>query len=283
MVVTGSELLGFLLLGLAAGTLGALVGIGGGVIVVPALILVFGFEAHIAIATSLLAIVGTSVTAGAQPSPANLRIGTSLELTSILGGMAGALIATAIAPQLLSILLGILLAATAALLIRRGEGHGVGHPQTDAEAAKETRRPGRLGGTYVDARTGTQQDYEARRVPTGSAIAFGAGAISGVLGVGGGFLKVPTLNVVMGLPLKVSAATSNFMVGITALGSLAIYVARGYLYPYAAAPVVLGGMVGAIAGMHMQRRSSPTLLRTVLAVVLMFVSAQLLLTGVHAS
>jgi uncharacterized membrane protein YfcA len=285
MTLTDPQLLELLALGLGAGTLGALVGIGGGVVVVPALLLVFGFDVRIAVATSLLAVVGTSVAAGSAQTGnglANLRIGLSLELASISGGIAGGLIATAIAPDVLSVLLGVLLGVTAVLLLRGRDEHGTIDDE-DATGPSEGRQAvGRLAGAYIDGRTGRLVGYEAARVPAGSALAFGAGTLSGMLGVGGGFLKVPAMNLVMGLPLKVSAATSNFMVGLTALGSLFIYIARGYLYPYAAAPVVVGVMMGALAGTHLQHRSSPFLLRIILAAVLAVVAAQLLLRVVGA-
>ncbi len=286
MTVGLPEMLALLVLGLGAGTLGALVGIGGGVVIVPALLLLFGFDVRVAVATSLLAVVATSVAAGSLSQGsglANLRIGLSLELATITGGIAGGLAATAIAPQVLSTGLGILLGVTAVLLVRGRDAHdatgdrvpAAGVPVTADAAA--THAVGRLGGSYRDGHAGRAVAYRPTRVPAGSALAFGAGALSGLLGVGGGFLKVPAMNLVMGLPLKVAAATSAFMVGITALASLFIYVARGYLYPYPAAAVVIGVLLGAVAGTRLQHRSSPRALRIVLAAVLGVVSVQLML------
>jgi uncharacterized membrane protein YfcA len=280
MTVTGPEMLALLGLGLGAGVLGALVGIGGGVVIVPALLLVFGFDVRIAVAISLLAVVGTSVAAGSlnQTGLANLRIGLSLELVTILGGIAGGLVATAIAPHLLGAALGVLLGVTAVLLLRGRDGEGQATEIEDVPSEDEASQEiGHLGGTYRDGHSGVAIAYEAERVPATSAIAFGAGALSGLLGVGGGFLKVPAMNMVMGLPLKVAAATSSFMVGITALASLFIYIARGYFYPYLAAPVVVGVLVGGISGARLQHRSSPRVLRLVLAAVLALVAVQLLL------
>lgn len=285
MPVTDPELLGLLALGLGAGTLGALVGVGGGVVIVPALLLVFGFDVRVAVATSLLAVVGTSVAAGsARPGPGlvNQRLGLSLELASITGGIAGGLIATAIAPQLLSVLLGVLLGVTAVLLVRGRDEHGHADgdaaPAADAPDVADSRQAvGRLAGSYRDGHTGSLVAYQAVRVPAGSVMAFGAGTVSGMLGVGGGFLKVPAMNLVMRVPIKVSAATSNFMVGITALASLFIYIARGFLFPYVAAPVVVGTLVGALSGAQLQHRSSPRVLRLVLSLVLALLAVRLLL------
>ena len=283
MTVTTPELLGLLVLGLGAGTLGALVGIGGGVVIVPVLLLVFGFDVRVAVATSLLSVVGTSVAASSAQigfGATNLRIGLTLELATITGGIIGGLIATAIAPDFLSILLGVMLAMTAVLIVRGRDEHG----STDADDADDADRPaeahqavGRLAGSYRDGHTGRLVAYQAQRMPATSAVALGAGVVSGMLGVGGGFLKVPAMNLVARLPLKVSASTSNFMVGITALASLFIYVEAGYFHPYAAAPVVVGVMTGALLGARLQHRSSPRLIRVVLAVVLAVVAVQLLL------
>ena len=281
MALSSPELLGLLVLGLGAGVLGALVGIGGGVVIVPALIVLFDFDVRIAVATSLLAVIATSVAAGSVhlgSGLANLRIGLSLEVVTTGGGIAGGLIATAISPHALSILLGIVLGITAVLLLRgRDEHPSVDGDDPESDTAEAHQAVGRLAGTYLDGHSGQLISYEAKRVPAGSAVAFSAGTLSGMLGVGGGFLKVPAMNLVMGVPLKVSAATSNFMVGITALASLFIYIARGYFYPYAAAPVALGVMLGALSGTKLQHTSSPRLLRWVLALVLVGVAVQLLL------
>jgi len=281
MAVTTPELLGLLVLGLGAGTLGALVGIGGGVVIVPVLLLVFGFDVRVAVATSLLSVVGTSVAASSAQlgfGATNQRIGLSLELATITGGIIGGLVATAIAPEVLSILLGVMLGVTAALLVRGRDEHGAAeadHDDADRPAAAH-QAVGRLAGSYHDGHTGRVIAYQAQRIPATSAVALAAGAVSGMLGVGGGFLKVPAMNLVMRLPLKVAASTSNFMVGITALASLFIYIEGGYFHPYAAAPVVVGVMVGALFGARMQHRSSPRSLRIVLALVLAVVAIQLL-------
>lgn len=171
-----------------------------------------------------------------------------------------------------------MLSVTAVLLVRGRDEHG-----SDADA-DDPRRPaeahqaiGWLAGSYHDGHTGRLVAYQAQRIPATSAVALGAGAVSGMLGVGGGFLKVPAMNLVMRLPLKVAASTSNFMVGITALASLFIYIEGGFFHPYAAAPVVVGVMAGALLGARLQHHSSPKVLRVVLAVVLAFVAVQMLL------
>ncbi len=285
MTITDPMLIGLLVLGVGAGTLGALVGIGGGVVIVPVLLLVFGFDVRVAVATSLLAVVATSVAAGSVhlgTGLANLRIGLSLEVVTIAGGIAGGLIATSIDPRFLSVLLAVVLGVSAALLLKGRDEHGLRDGPGESGLIEAHQTVGRLSGTYLDGHGAGLVAYQARRVPAGASLALGAGALSGMLGVGGGFLKVPAMNLVMQLPLKVSAATSNFMVGLTALGSLFIYIARGYFYPYPAAPVVIGVMLGGLVGARLQHRSSPTVLRLVLSGVLAIVAVQLVLGGVGA-
>ncbi len=285
MTITDPMLIELLLLGAGAGALGALVGIGGGVVIVPVLLLVFGFDVRIAVATSLLAVVATSVAAGSVhlgTGLANLRIGLSLEVVTIAGGIAGGLIATSIDPRLLAVLLAVVLGVSAALLLKGRDEEGSPDGARNAGTIEAHEAVGQLAGTYRDGHDGGLVAYRARRVPAGASMALAAGALSGMLGVGGGFLKVPAMNLVMQLPLKVSAATSNFMVGLTALGSLFIYIARGYFYPYAAAPVVIGVIVGGLAGARLQHRSSPTVLRLVLSGVLAVVAAQLVMGGAGA-
>ncbi len=285
MTITDPMLLGLLVLGIGAGALGALVGIGGGVVIVPVLLLAFGFDVRIAVATSLLAVVATSVAAGSVhlgSGLANLRIGLSLEVVTIAGGIAGGLIATSIDPRFLSVLLAIVLGLSAALLLRGRDEDGQRQGSSGTQPIEAYQAVGRLAGTYRDGRGGHLVAYQARRLPAGATVAFGAGALSGMLGVGGGFLKVPAMHLVMRLPLKVSAATSNFMVGLTALASLFIYVARGYFYPYPAAAVVIGVLIGAMAGVRLQHRSSPAAIRLLLSSVLAIVAVQLVIGGAGA-
>ncbi len=284
MELTVLATVGLVALGLGAGVLGTLVGIGGGVIIAPVLIAVFDLDVRVAVATSLVGVVATSVAAGSVhlgSGLANLRLGLSLEVATTVGGIAGGLIATSISPRVLSILLGVVLGVTVGLLLRGRDDHdaadgpgasddGVATP--DAEPAG----PDGLAGTYVDGYTGRRVAYRTHRLPAGAAIAAGAGALSGMLGVGGGFLKVPAMNLVMRVPLKVAAATSNFMVGITALASLSIYVARGYVYPYPSALVAVGVMAGALGGTRLQHRSSSQRLRWILAVALAAITVEIL-------
>ncbi len=270
-------------LGVFAGGLGAVIGIGGGIVVVPALVLGFGYDIRIAVATSLVAVVATSTAAGAAyvgEGLANMRLGMSLEVATTIGGITGGLLAVAISPTVITTVFAGVMILTAVLVVRQGDPHTAGDDDADLHAdAGEPRigweTSGSLGGAYYDDHADTLVRYEAERLGLGSAIAGVAGLLSGLLGVGGGFLKVPAMTLGMRVPIRVAAATSNFMIGVTAIASLVVYFARGYVHPLIAVPVALGIVTGASAGTHIAARTSPRTLRMVLAVVLVLVGVQM--------
>jgi uncharacterized membrane protein YfcA len=263
-------LVGLVLLGLMSGSLGALVGIGGGVVIVPALTILFGFDIKTAIAASLVAVVVTSITASGRYvrlGLVNTRLALTLELATALGGLAGGLV------------FGILLVVTGILSLRgRGEhGEQVGAAGIE-RAGWETGRP--LGGAFWDERTESMVSYTARRLPIGEGVSFIAGLASGLLGVGGGVLKVPAMNLGMDVPVKVAAATSSFMIGVTATAGLSVYLGRGFLHPGVAAPLALGVLAGALAGARFAGAASPRVLRTILGVILVLVAIVMIVRGV---
>ncbi len=266
-------------LGVFAGGLGAVIGIGGGIVVVPALVLGFGYDIRVAVAASLVAVVATSTAAGAAyvgEGLANMRLGMSLEVATTIGGITGGLVAVAISPSVISATFAGVMMLTAVLVVRQGDPHGDtdGH-HGDEEITTGWENHGGLGGAYFDDHTDTLVRYEAERVGLGSAIAGVAGLLSGLLGVGGGFLKVPAMTLGMRVPIRVAAATSNFMIGVTAIASLVVYFARGYVHPLIAVPIALGIVAGASGGTKIAARVSPATLRGVLAVVLVLVAAQM--------
>jgi hypothetical protein len=291
--------LGLIVLGLFAGWLGAVVGIGGGVVIVPALVLAFGFDIRVAVAASLVAVVATSTAAGSAyvgEGLANMRLGMTLEIATTLGGITGGLVAVLIAPSVISGLFAVMMVVTTVLVLRGRDDHGEldGTDLDDDDEAdagvepgmpglKGYETPGRLAGAYYDPHRQAMVAYEAERLEVGSGISFFAGALSGLLGVGGGFLKVPAMNLGMKVPLKVAAATSNFMIGVTAIASLFVYFARGYLHPLVAAPLAVGVVGGALIGARVSAHVSPTVLRRILAVVLLFVSLQMALNALGVS
>lgn len=266
-------------IGAAAGTLGALVGIGGGVLVVPSLVLLFGIDMRIAIATSLVAVVATSTAAGSVyvgSGTANMRLGMTLEIATTLGGIGGGILAARVPSAFLSGAFGVLLAITAVALLVRSSAEPVagGAHAHGPRVPRGSEARGRLAGHYVDEH-GKLAPYTAHRAPVGLAISFAAGVASGMLGVGGGFLKVPAMALGMRVPFKVAAATSNFMIGVTATSSLFIYFARGDVVPALAAPVALGVAAGALAGTTAAHRLHPRVLRWILAAVLALVAVEM--------
>lgn len=272
------------LLGVFAGWLGSIVGIGGGLIIVPVLVLGFGFDIRVAVATSLVAVVATSTAAGSSyvgRGLANMRLGMTLEVATTIGGIMGGLIAVLVSPSLLSGLFAVLMLATALTVVRGGrKPERVDAEASDSEPDAEPigwEEPGTLAGAYYDEHRGELVRYGANRLALGAAASLVAGTVSGMLGVGGGFMKVPAMTEGMGVPIKVAAATSNFMIGVTAVASLFIYFARGYVEPYAAAPVALGVVGGALIGSATSSKVSPTVLRRLLVAVLVLVSVQMAL------
>ena len=278
-MITWTVLVLLVALGVFAGGLGAVIGIGGGIVVVPALVLGFGYDIRVAVAASLVAVVATSTAAGAAyvgEGLANMRLGMSLEVATTIGGITGGLVAVAISPSVISATFAGVMVVTAVLVVRQGDPHG----DTDGHHADEGvttgwENHGGLGGAYFDDRTGTLVRYEATRLGLGSGIAGVAGLLSGLLGVGGGFLKVPAMTLGMRVPIRVAAATSNFMIGVTAIASLVVYFARGYVHPLIAVPIALGIVAGASGGTKIAARVSPQTLRSVLAVVLVVVAVQM--------
>ncbi len=270
-----------LLLGVVAGALGSVIGIGGGIVLVPALVLGFGVDMRIAVASSLIAVVATSSAAGSVyvgEGLANMRLGMSLEVATTLGGITGGLLALRIPEHMLAGIFGALMLPLAVALMRRRPRRttkiAVG---TQAGPSKGWEERGRLAGGYFDANLGRVIHYQAIRLGLGGGLSFVAGMVSGLLGVGGGFLKVPAMTLGMHVPVKVAAATSNFMIGVTAIASLFVYFARGYVAPPVAVPVALGVTAGALGGTRIAAHISPRSIRWMLALVLAAVAIEMIL------
>ena len=278
-------------LGAAAGWLGALVGIGGGVILVPALVLAFGVKTQVAVAASLIGVAATSTAAGSAyvgSGLTNMRLGMTLEIATTIGGITGGLVAMVISPELLAGVFGVVMAITSALVFFDRGGH---EREKEPTEAQRQARPAVLGwesreklaGAYFDEHLHRMVHYEARRIPVGAAVSLLAGTLSGMLGVGGGFLKVPAMSLGMKVPIRVAAATSNFMIGVTAISSLFVYFARGYVQPLLAAPIAIGVVGGSLLGTRHSGKLPAKVLRLTLSAVLIGVAAQMVLRamGVH--
>jgi uncharacterized membrane protein YfcA len=265
-------------IGAVAGGLGALLGLGGGFIVVPALTLLFGINIRLAIGASLVSVIATSsgaAVAYVREHLANLRIGNFLELATVTGAITGALVASVLVPRVLYVIFALALAQSAIAVARRKRLEDRPPPPPDPFADRL-----HLHGAYPDAARGRVVSYRVARARLGLVLMYFAGVLSGLLGIGSGTLKVPAMDLAMGLPMKVSSATSNFMIGVTAAASTGVYFARGDISSLLAAPIAIGGLAGALVGSRMLGRVPARSLRVLFSVVVLAVSVQMLVKGV---
>ncbi len=262
----------------AAGLIGSLVGIGGGIFIVPLLTLAFGLPIETAIGASIVSVIATSSGAAAsyvRDRITNLRVGMFLEIATTLGAVTGAFLTTVAPHPLLYIVFGVVLLFSAApLVVRLGEEIPAG--VTSDRWAKKLA----LASSYPDARLGREVSYEVTRVPAGFSMMYVAGLLSGLLGIGSGTLKVLAMDTAMRLPMKVSTTTSNFMIGVTAAASAGIYFERGAIHPLVAAPVAVGVLAGATIGARTLVKLSNTTVRKLFIPLLIIISIQMLVKGV---
>jgi uncharacterized membrane protein YfcA len=264
---------------IVAGLLGSLLGLGGGIIVVPALTLLFKIDIRLAVGASIVSVIATSSGAAAayvREHMTNLRVGMFLEIGTTLGAISGAFLAGHIPVQWLFIVFGIMMGYSA-LEMFRNRRHEVGAaPPPDALA--DTLR---LHGSYYDPVAGRDVDYRVTHTALGLVLMYVAGCVSGLLGIGSGALKVPAMDLAMRLPIKVSTATSNFMIGVTAAASAGVYFERGEIAPLIAAPVAAGVLIGATGGSLLLPRLKNRSIRIAFVVVLLWISAEMLYRGVR--
>ncbi len=257
-----------------AGFLGALTGLGGGVVVTPALTLLLGVDIRYAIGASLISVIATSSGAAAayvREGYSNLRIGMFLEMATTLGALAGAYLATRIPVSALSVIFGVVLLHSAWQSTRERPAD-VLSKTPDPLAARL-----KLEGHYPTPEG--PKEYHAQHVKTGFGLMFGAGAVSGLLGIGSGALKVIAMDQAMRIPFKVSTTTSNFMIGVTAAASAGIYLSRGYIDPGVAMPVTLGVLAGSLAGARMLRGAGTRVLRWTFAAVVGTMAVEMIYNG----
>jgi len=260
---------------LAAGAIGAVSGIGGGILIVPALALLFGIDIRLAIGASIISVIATSSGAAAsyvRDGLTNIRIGMFLEVATTTGAVAGALLAGVVAPAILYVLLGTILLLSAAMQVAR-----IG----EATKPASEQPPSRLGlaGSYFDTATDRDVRYAAQRVPLGFGLMAFAGLVSGLLGIGSGALKVLAMDGAMRLPMKVSSATSNFMIGVTAAASAGIYIGRGDVDVRLASPVAVGVLIGSLAGARILQKLSNNAVRWLFLPVLVVIALETLARG----
>jgi uncharacterized membrane protein YfcA len=243
---------------LAAGGFGSLVGVGGGLIIVPALSVGLGYDVKAAIAASLIGVIALSLSASPRflrSGVADRHLGLLLLIAATLGGLTGGMTSGYLDGRLLALLFGLLLTLVAIQMLRQVL-RPTAHPPID-----ESDEGSGFVSEYVESTTGEVVRYRARRLGVGTAFSFVAGNVSGLLGVGGGVINVPIMNTVMHVPIRVATTTSTYMLAATATTSAVIYLASGQLDPVLAAPVALGVIVGARVGARLALRVSQPLLR----------------------
>ena len=258
----------------AAGMLGALTGLGGGVVLIPLLTLGFHVDMRYAIGASLVSVIATSSGAAAayvREGYSNVRIGMFLEVATTIGAVVGAFIAGHVPTRGLAMVFGVVLLYSAWL--SRGQQDHV----TAAEPNVWSEKLG-MSGRYPNG-LGGWTEYVVDRIAAGWAMMFGAGILSGLLGIGSGAVKVLAMDKIMRIPFKVSTTTSNFMIGVTAAASAGIYLARGYVDPVLAAPVLLGVLLGALTGAKVLARARVPLLRTIFAWVIAALGVEMIVNG----
>jgi uncharacterized membrane protein YfcA len=262
---------------IAAGLLGALAGLGGGILIVPLLTIGFGMDIRFAIGVSIISVIATSSGAAAayvRDHLTNVRVGMFLEVATTLGAVTGAYVAGLLNSQILFALFGIVLLLSVVPTVRKlGEDTPVG--VTNDRFAERLH----LASAYPDQALGRNVSYQVKGIPFGLAVMYVAGVASGLLGIGSGVLKVLAMDTAMHLPIKVSTATSNFMIGVTAAASAGIYLWRGDVVPTVAAPVALGVLVGATLGARLLVRFQNTTVRWIFLVLLVIISVEMLLRG----
>jgi uncharacterized protein len=257
-----------------AGLLGALTGLGGGVVITPVLSLVFGVDIRYAIGATLVSVIATSSGAAAayvREGFSNIRVGMFLEIATTLGAVLGAMLAAWTPASALAIVFGLVLLHSAYMA-----GRG---PLASDEAATPDPLAARLGMNSSFPTPGGPRAYVVQRLKAGFGMMFGAGVLSGLLGIGSGALKVIAMDRTMKLPFKVSTTTSNFMIGVTAAASAGVYLKRGYIDPGLAMPVMLGVLAGSALGARLLAGAKTRVLRIVFAVVVAALAAQMIYGG----
>jgi len=266
------------LISIAAGVLGSLVGLGGGVVVVPVLTLLFHIDIRLAIGASIVSVIATSSGAAAayvRERMTNLRAGMFLEIATTTGAITGAYLTTILPARGLFILFAVVLGYSAVAMYRKRHSAALLTVSHDRIANRLN-----LHGSYYDDAEHKEISYKVTGTKVGLSIMYVAGMVSALLGIGSGALKVPAMDLAMHLPMKVSTATSNFMIGVTAAASAGVYFARGQIDPIMAAPVAAGVLGGATFGSRILGRLESKTVRLVFVIVLIVISLEMLQRGV---
>ena len=262
-----------------AGFLGSLTGLGGGFIITPVLTLIFGADIRYAIGASIVSIIATSSGAAAayvREGFTNLRAGMLLEIATVVGALFGASLVSVLPTHVIAVVFGLVLLQSAYLITRPRVEHLDPQRPPDRLATRL-----KLDSSYPTP--GGQQTYRVRNVPAGFGLMGVAGVLSGLLGLGSGAVKVLAMDQVMKMPFKVSTATSNFMIGVTAAASAGIYIRHGYVDPGLAMPVMLGVLAGSLMGARLLFGAPTARLRLLFAVVVAAIAFEMIYHGLAGS
>lgn len=266
------------ILSILAGVFGAILGLGGGIIITPALTVFFGIDIKYAIGASIVSVIATSsgaAVAYVRDKITNIRVGMFLEIATTTGAITGAFVSGLISPKYLYIIFGIILLYSAIMMFKK-KNQEIPQNITPHPLADKLK----LNGNYYDKVLQKDIKYNVTGVYGGFGMMYVAGVISGLLGIGSGIFKVMAMDLFMKLPLKVSSATSNFMIGVTAAASAGVYLLRGAIDPKIAAPVALGVLIGANGGTKIMQNLKSKTIRIIFIPVLVYVSLQMIFKGV---
>ena len=261
-----------------AGLVGALTGLGGGVVLVPLLTIAFGVDIRYAIGASLISVIATSSGAAAayvREGYSNVRIGMFLEIATTLGAILGAMIATMVSARVIAVIFGLVLLVSAYLSGKKQR------EQPTPEECGSLSEKLRLNGNYPTPEG--RRSYCVCNVPTGFSLMFTAGTLSGLLGIGSGAVKVLAMDQAMRIPFKVSTTTSNFMIGVTAAASAGLYLSRGYIDPGLAMPVMLGVLAGSLTGAKLLVRAKTKSLRLIFSLVIVALGIEMIVNGLRGA
>lgn len=274
MIILALKIFG---ISIIAGLLGSILGLGGGIIITPVLTLFFGIDIKYAIGASIVSVIATSSGAAIayiKDRITNIRIGMFLEIATTTGAITGAFLSGIISTKYLYFIFGILLLYSAIAMIKKGKDELPKDVPLHPVAKKL-----KLNGEYYDKILQKQVEYNVTGVYGGLGMMYVAGVISGLLGIGSGIFKVMAMDLFMKLPLKVSSATSNFMIGVTAAASAGVYLLRGNIDPKISAPVALGVLFGATIGTRVMQNLKSKTIRKIFIPVLAYVSVEMIVKG----
>lgn len=269
-----------LIIALCSGFLGALLGLGGGVIMVPLLVFILDIPIHIAAGASIIAVVATSSVAASvyiRDEVTNLRLGMFLEIATTLGAITGASIMVGVSEALLQIIFALSLIYASFVMWFQIKQTGRSWVSKDNDWIADKLR---LGASFYDSARGETVMYGVSRSFPTFIISYIAGIISGLLGIGGGGIKVPAMNVVSSIPMKAAVATSNFMIGVTAAASALVYIRNGFCDGFITAPVVLGTLIGSYIGAMAALRLRGVVLKKIFIIILLLLGIRMIISGV---